>query len=104
MTSAELVGSRPTRRARARLIVALDGTAGTTAELGRALRDAARQEGTVLACAVVDPRADDVEREVVRAGLEEQVCQAVEETGVHGRSETPLLGPAVFGACGGGPR
>jgi hypothetical protein len=101
MTSAELVGSRPTRRAHARLIVALDGTAATSAELVRALRDAARQEGTVLACAVVDPRADDVERELVRAGLEEQVCQAVEETGVHGRSETTLLEPAVFEAlCG----
>ena len=101
MTSAELVGSRPTRRAHARLIVALDGTAATTAELVRALRDAARHEGTVLACAVVDPRADDLERELVRAGLEAQVSKAVEVAGVPGRCETTLLEPAVFEAlCG----
>src|SRR3954453_17872855 len=80
MTSAELVGSRPPRRAHARLIVALDGTAATTAELVRALRDAARHEGTVLACAVVDPRADDAERELVRARLEEQVRRGVDES------------------------
>ena len=43
---------------------------GDDRRLVRALRDAARHEGTVLACAVVDPRADDVERELVRAGLE----------------------------------
>jgi hypothetical protein len=101
VTSAELVGRRPSRRARARLIVPLDGTAATSADLVRALRDAARHEGTVLACAVVDPRADDVERELVRAGVEMQVRRAVEETGVHGRSETTLLEPAVFEAlCG----
>jgi hypothetical protein len=101
MTSAELVGSRPTRRAHARLIVALDGTAATSAELVRALRDAARHEGTVLACAVVEPRADDVERELVRAMLGEQVSRAVEEAGVRGRCETTLLEPAVFEAlCG----
>src|SRR3954447_9400212 len=101
MTSAELVGSRPPRRAHARLIVPLDGTAATSADLVRALRDAARHESTVLACAVVDPRADDAERELVRAGLEEQVDRAVVETGVHGRCEATLLEPAVFEAlCG----
>src|SRR3954451_805464 len=101
MTSAELVGSRPSRRAHARLIVALDGTAATSADLVRALRDAVRHEGTVLACAVVDPRADDAERELARAGLEEQVRRAVDESGVHGRTETTLLEPAVFEAlCG----
>jgi hypothetical protein len=101
MTSAELVGSRPPRRGRARLIVALDGTAATSADLVRALRDAARHEGTVLACAVVDPRADDLERELVRAGLEAQVNEAVKVAGVQGRSETTLLEPAVFEAlCG----
>ena len=104
MTSAELVGSRPSRRAHARLIVALDGTAATSADLVRALRDAARHEGTVLACAVVDPRADDVERELVRAGLEEQVSRAVEESGVHGRSEATLLEPAVYEALSGAAR
>jgi hypothetical protein len=101
MTSAELVGSRPSRRAHARLIVALDGTAATSAELVRALRDAARQEGTVLACAVVGPKADDLERDLVRAELEEQVGRAVEVAGVQGRCETTLLEPAVFEAlCG----
>src|SRR3954452_24414143 len=101
MTSAELVGSRPPRRAHARLIVPLDGTAATSADLVRALRDAARHEGTVLACAVVDPRADDIERELGRAGLDEQVPRAVEESGVHGRSQISLLEPAVFEAlCG----
>src|SRR3954454_899965 len=98
MTSAELVGSRPPRRAHARLILALDGTAATSADLVRALRDAVRHEGTVLACAVVDPRADDAERELVRARLEEQVGRAVEETGLHGRTETALLEPALFEA------
>jgi hypothetical protein len=101
MTSAELVGRRPPRRAHARLIVALDGTAATTADLVRALRDAVRHEGTVLACAVVESRADDVERELVRAGLEAQVSKAAEEAGVQGRCETTLLEPAVFEAlCG----
>ena len=104
MTSAEVVGSRPSRRAHTRLIVPLDGTAATSADLVRALRDAARHEGTVLACAVVDARADDVERELVRAGLEEQVRWAVEETGVQGRSETALLEPAVFEALSGAAR
>ena len=101
MTSAELVGSRPPRRAHARLIVALDGTAATTADLVRTLRDAARHEGTVLACAVVAPRADDIERELVRGGLDVQVSKAEEEAGVQGHSETTLLEPAVFEAlCG----
>jgi hypothetical protein len=101
MTSAELVGSRPPRRAHARLIVPLDGTAATSADLVRALRDAARHEGTVLACAVIDPRADDLERELVRAALDEQVRRGVEESGVHGPCETTLLEPAVFEAlCG----
>ncbi len=104
MTSAELVGSRPPRRAHTRLIVPLDGTAATSADLVRALRDAARHEGTVLACAVVDPRADDLERELIRAQLEEQVSRAVEETGVQGRSETTLLEPAVFEALSGAAR
>jgi hypothetical protein len=81
--------------------VALDGTAATSADLVRALRDAARHEGTVLACAVVDPRADDLERELVRAGLEAQVSEAVALAGVQDRSETTLLEPAVFEAlCG----
>ena len=101
MTSAEVVGSRPPRRARARIVVALDGTAASSAELVRALRDAARQEGSVLACAVVGRRADDVERAVVEAALEEQVARAVAETGVRGRTETALLDPVVFEAlCG----
>ncbi|WP_138757552.1 hypothetical protein [Modestobacter altitudinis] len=101
MTSAELVGSRPPRRAHARLIVALDGTAATSADLVRALRDAARHEGTVLACAVVDPRAYDAERELVRARLAAQVDRAVEESGVQGRCEATLLEPAVYEAlCG----
>ena len=101
MTSAEVVGSRPSRRAHTRLIVALDGTAATSADLVRALRDAARHEGTVLACAVVDPRADDVERALVRAGLDAQVSKAVDEVGIQGRCETTLLEPAVFEAlCG----
>jgi hypothetical protein len=104
MTSAELVGSRPSRRAHTRLIVPLDGTAATSADLVRALRDAARHEGIVLACAVVDPRADDLERELIRAGLEEQVRRAVEETGVQGHSETTLLEPAVFEALSGAAR
>jgi hypothetical protein len=104
MTSAELVGSRPSRRAHARLIVALDGTASTSADLVRALRDAARHEGTVLACAVVDPRADDVERELVRAELDVQVGRAVEESGVPDRSEAALLEPAVFEALSGAAR
>jgi hypothetical protein len=104
MTSAELVGSRPSRRAHTRLIVALDGTAETSADLVRALRDAARHEGTVLACAVVDPRADDVERSLVRAGLDVQVSQAVGESGVHGRCEATLLEPAVFDALAGAAR
>ena len=104
MTSAELVGSRPSRRAHARLIVALDGTAATSADLVRALRDAARHEGTVLACAVVDPRADDVERELVRAELDVQVGRAVEESGVPDRSEAALLEPAVFEALSGAAR
>jgi len=104
MTSAELVGSRPSRRARARLIVALDGTAATTADLVRALRDAARHEGTVLACAVVDPQADDVERELVRTRLNEQVSRAVQESGVRGRSEAALLEPALFEALTGAAR
>ena len=104
MTSAELVGSRPSRRAHARLIVALDGTASTSADLVRALRDAARHEGTVLACAVVDPRADDVERELVRAQLDVQVGRAVEESGVPDRSEAALLEPAVFEALSGAAR
>lgn len=104
MTSAELVGSRPPRRAHARLIVALDGTVATTTDLVRALRDAARHEGTVLACAVVDPRADDVERALVRAGLEAQVRRSVEESGVQGRCETALLEPAVFEALAGAAR
>jgi hypothetical protein len=73
----------------------------TSADLVRALRDAACHEGTVLACAVVDSRADDVERELARAGLDEQVSRAVEKSGVQGRSETTLLEPAVFEAlCG----
>jgi hypothetical protein len=101
MTSAELVGSRPPRRAHARLIVPLDGTAATSADLVRALRDAARHEGTVLACAVIDPRADDLERDLVRAGLDEQVRRGVEVAGVQGHCETTLLEPAVFEAlCG----
>jgi hypothetical protein len=104
MTSAELVGSRPSRRAHARLIVALDGTASTSADLVRALRDAARHECTVLACAVVDPRADDVERELVRAELDVQVGRAVEESGVPDRSEAALLEPAVFEALSGAAR
>ena len=104
MTSAELVGSRPPRRTHARLIVPLDGTAATSADLVRALRDAARHEGTVLACAVVDPRADDVERELVRARLEEQVGRAVELAGVHGRCEATLLEPALFEALSGAAR
>jgi hypothetical protein len=104
MTSAELVGSRPSRRAHARLIVPLDGTAATSADLVRALRDAARHEGTVLACAVVDPRADDGVRELVRSALEEQVRRAVEEAGVRGRCEATLLEPAVFEALSGAAR
>src|SRR4051794_41883860 len=55
MTSAELVGSRPTRRAHARLIVALDGTAAATAEPVRALRDAAPQGGAGPACGAAPP-------------------------------------------------
>ncbi|WP_369140954.1 hypothetical protein [Modestobacter versicolor] len=98
MTSAEVVGSRPSRRARARLLVPLDGSAGSTAELVRALRDAARQEGSVLACAVVGARADDVERALARAALEEQVARAVEASGVRGRTEVALLDEAVFEA------
>ena len=98
MTSAEVVGSRPSRRARSRIVVALDGTAASSVELVRALRDAARQEGAVLACAVVGRRADDVERAVVEAALEEQVARAVAETGVRGRTETALLDPVVFEA------
>ena len=104
MTSAEVVGSRPPRRAHTRVIVPLDGTAATSADLVRALRDAARHEGTVLACAVVDPRAADIERDLVRAELEEQVRRAVEVTGVQGRCETTLLEPAVFEALAGAAR
>ena len=104
MTSAEVVGSRPPRRAHTRVIVPLDGTAATSADLVRALRDAARHEGTVLACAVVDPRAADLERDLVRAELEEQVRRAVEVTGGQGRCETTLLEPAVFEALAGAAR
>ena len=68
MTSAEVVGSRPSRRARVRIVVALDGTAATSAELVRALRDAARQEGSVLACAVGSRRADGLGRGLAGAG------------------------------------
>ncbi|GAB4079981.1 hypothetical protein GCM10028783_09290 [Modestobacter muralis] len=64
----------------------------------RALRDAARQEGSVLACAVVDRRADDVERALAEAALTEQVARAVADTGVRGRTETALLDPVVFEA------
>ena len=101
MTSAELVGSRPPRRAHARLIVALDGTAATTADLVR--RTAARTPTptTSAPSAPVAPRADDIERELVRGGLEVQVSKAEEEAGVQGHSETTLLEPAVFEAlCG----
>jgi hypothetical protein len=98
MTSAEVVGSRPSRRARSRIVVVLDGTAATSVALVRALRDAARQEGSVLACALVGPRADDVERAVAEAALAEQVAAAVAETGVRGRIETALLDPVVFEA------
>ena len=98
MTSAEVVGSRPSRRARSRIVVALDGTAATSAELVRALRDAARQEGSVLAVAVVGRRADDVERGLAEAALADQVAAAVAETGVRGRTETALLDPVVFEA------
>jgi|tagenome__1003787_1003787.scaffolds.fasta_scaffold20861633_2 hypothetical protein len=101
MTSAEVVGSRPSRRVHPRLIVPVDGTATSSADLVRALRDAARHEGTVLACAIVDPKADDVERALVRAALEEQVDRAVEQTGIRGHSETALIEPVVFEAlCG----
>ena len=79
--------------------MALDGTAASSAELVRALRDAARQEGSVLACAVVGRRADDVERAVAEAALDDQVARAVAETGVRGRTETALLDAVVFEAC-----
>ncbi|WP_164702984.1 hypothetical protein [Modestobacter sp. KNN46-3] len=101
MTSAEVVGSRVSRRARARLLVPLDGTMASSAELMRALRDAVRQDGSVLACAVIGGRTDDVEREVLRAAVEDQVARAVEATGVRGRTEIALLDAAVFEAlCG----
>jgi hypothetical protein len=101
MTSPEAAGSRPSRRVRPRLIVPVDGTAASSADLVRGLRDAARDEGTVLACAIVDPKADDVERALVRAALEEQVDRAVEQTGIRRHSETALIGPVVFEAlCG----
>ncbi|WP_156119056.1 hypothetical protein [Modestobacter caceresii] len=98
MTSAEVVGSRPSRRVRARLLVPLDGTAASSAELARALRDAVRQEGSVLACAVVGARADDVERALIRAALETQVAEVVEAIGVQGHTEIALLDEAVFEA------
>ena len=96
-----MVGSRPSRRARAQHLVALDGTAASSVELARALRDASRQEGSVLACALVGRRADDVERALVETALETQVARVVAETGVRGRVQTALLDPAVFEAlCG----
>ncbi|MGY1748808.1 hypothetical protein [Modestobacter sp. SYSU DS0511] len=104
MTSAEVVGSRVSRRERARLLVVLDGATGGAAELVRALRDAARQEGSVLACTVVSPRADDVERELARAALQAQVARAEQQTGVRGRTDTALLDPAVFEALSGTAR
>ncbi|WP_249523143.1 hypothetical protein [Modestobacter marinus] len=101
MTSAEVVGSRPSRRARPRLLVPLDGTAASSTELTRALRDAVRQDGSVLACAVVGPRVDDVERAQIRTALEAQVAEVVADTGVHGRTEVALLDAVVFEAlCG----
>ncbi|MEU2349842.1 hypothetical protein [Modestobacter sp. NPDC049651] len=98
MTSAEVVGSRQRRRERARLLVVLDGATDGACELARALRDAVRQEGSVLACAVVHPRADEVERELIRAELTAAVARAECATGVHGRTETALLDPTVFEA------
>ena len=98
MTSPEVVGSRLPRRERTRLVVVLDGTTDGACELARALRDAVRQEGSVLACAVVRPRADDVERELVRAGLVAAVARAEAATGVCGRTVTALMEPAVFEA------
>lgn len=104
MTSAEVVGNRPPRRARARIIVPLDGSASSSAELVRALQDARRHDGAVLACAVVDDRADDVEREVARTALADQVARAVAEAGVCGHTELALLDPAVFEALVGAAR
>jgi hypothetical protein len=104
MTSAEVVGSRPPRRARARLLVPLDGSCAGYAELVRALRDARRRDAVVLACAVVDDRADDVERALARAALEAQVARAAGETGVANHVETALLEPAVFEALTGATR
>jgi len=77
------------------LVVGVGPTAESHGALLWALREAARRGGTVLAVTVWDggPEAERVARE---AELESRVRNAIEETGVHGRTQLQLLtGPVA---------
>ena len=90
--------STPPTHERPRLLVAVDGSAGSTRQLIWALQEAARREATVLAVAVLASDAFEDERTATQVLVEAQVQHAIGETGVHGRSRTALLDPPGFEA------
>lgn len=86
------------RRRPAQLLVAADGSATSTRQLVWALQEAARREAVVLAVAVLAADATEEHRTAAQTLLDAQVLHAVGQTGVHGRTRTALLDPAVFEA------
>jgi nucleotide-binding universal stress UspA family protein len=99
------------RRQNPWLVVDVDGSAGSYGALVWALREAARREGTVVAISVVeetdpDPLAALGRRDSapVLERLEALVLRAIAETGVVGRTRTPVLERPVFEALTGAAR
>lgn len=90
------------------LLVEVDGTGSRYGALVWGLREAARREATVLAVTVLDDDLDHplgadrspsaADRAAALQMLDEQVLQALAETGVHGRVRTAVLERAVFDA------
>jgi D-arabinose 1-dehydrogenase-like Zn-dependent alcohol dehydrogenase len=86
------------RREPARLLVTVDGSAGSTQQLIWALQEAARREAKVLAVAVLGDEADEATRAATRTLIDAEVRYAAEQTGVHGLARTALVDPLVYDA------
>lgn len=90
--------SLPPRHEPPRLLVAVDGSAGSQRRLVRALREAVRRDATVLAVAVIEIDAPVDIRIAARTALQAQALTAEIESGVPGRSRTVLVDPIVYEA------
>ncbi len=91
---------------RPQLLVAIDGSAGSTHRLVSALHEAARRDAVILVVAVVPSAAGDADRAAVQTVLAAQVLHATEQTGIRDRAvstvvDAPLL-DALTGAAAAG--